>query len=419
MDALLRSLMENPRRHQFKMEKENVPQLRFPEFQDELKSVGFADVGKIHIGLTHTPDYQKKGRPFLSSKNISNGYIDFSDIQYISEEKFQSMPESTKPKKGDILFTRVGSNLGNPIVVEKDVEFGIFVSLGAYRVNEKASNYFMKNWMDSTYFWKQLEQKVAGGAKNNLNTTWLKEFKLNLPSVREQQKIASFLSAVDKKIEQLTRKKELQEEYKKGVMQKLFTYDLRLGKSNLRKGKLGDFGYFYYGKGAPKPTIQPHGKTPCVRYGELYSTYGDEIKRVKSKTIVSPEELKLSSGGEVLVPRVGEDPKDFANCSYLPFKDVAIGEMISVYNTEEDGLFMTYYINATKSKDLAKRVEGGNVSNLYYKYVEEIDIEIPSIEEQRTIVNFVKAIDFKIESLGFQIQKTQTFKKGLLQQMFV
>ena len=90
-----------------KTDKQIVPALRFKEFEDKLINLGFADVGKILIGLTHKPNYTKKGRPFLSSKNISNGYIDFEDIQYISEEEFQSMSASTKPKIGDILFTRV------------------------------------------------------------------------------------------------------------------------------------------------------------------------------------------------------------------------------------------------------------------------------------------------------------------------
>lgn len=190
----------------------------YPDWEETF----FADTGKILIGLTHTPEYQPTGRPFLSSKNISGDTIDFENIQYITEEKFQSMPESTKPKRGDILFTRVGSNLGNPKVLEEDIEFGIFVSLGIFRVNEKASNYFMRIWMDSNYFWRQLEQKVAGGAKNNLNTGWLKEFKLNLPSLPEQQKIARYLSSIDTKIEAVGNQITQTQTFKKGLLQQMF-----------------------------------------------------------------------------------------------------------------------------------------------------------------------------------------------------
>lgn len=204
-------------------------------------------------------------------------------------------------------------------------------------------------------------------------------------------------------------------------MQQLFSDKLRFKDENssFRKGKLGDFGYFYYGKGAPKTSVVKDGKTPCVRYGELYSTYKEEIKFIKSYTNIDPKNLKLSKGGEVLVPRVGEDPRDFANCSYLPFPNVAIGEMISVYNTKEDGLFMAYYINAMLKNQLAKLVEGGNVSNLYFRYVETIEVEIPSIKIQKKLVEFLSVFDAKIESTNQEMNQMRSFKKGLLQQMFV
>jgi type I restriction enzyme S subunit len=201
---------------------ETVPKLRFPEFDEDLKTVGFAELGEIKIGLTHKPKYIKSGKPFLSSKNISNGYIDFKNIKYISEEKFSSMPESTKPKVGDILFTRVGSNLGNPIILEEGREFGIFVSLGIFRANKKVSNYYIKHWMDSDYFWVQVKQKVAGGAKDNLNITWLKEFKLSIPLFSEQQKIANCLSSIDDLITTQAQKIESLKAHKKGLMQQLF-----------------------------------------------------------------------------------------------------------------------------------------------------------------------------------------------------
>ena len=189
-------------------------------------------------------------------------------------------------------------------------------------------------------------------------------------------------------------------------------------KSHLRSGTLGEFGYFYYGKSAPKWSLTEGAKTPCVRYGELYSTYNEYISSIKSYTDITPESLKFSKGGEVLVPRVGEDPLDFANCSYLPISGVAIGEMISVYNTEEDGLFFTYFINAKLKKAFARVVEGGSVSNLYYKYLEDIEITIPEKQEQQKIASFLTSVDTKIKLLTKKQELLKKYKKGLMQKIF-
>jgi type I restriction enzyme S subunit len=82
-----------------------VPKLRFRGFTKDLKKNGFTELGKIMIGLTHTPKYIEFGKIFLSSKNISKGYIDFENVKYISEGEYEGITKSAKPKKGDILFT--------------------------------------------------------------------------------------------------------------------------------------------------------------------------------------------------------------------------------------------------------------------------------------------------------------------------
>ena len=181
---------------------------------------------------------------------------------------------------------------------------------------------------------------------------------------------------------------------------------------------IGKSGYFYYGKSAPKWSITDTATTPCVRYGELYTTHNIIVKKIYSYTNIPKENLKFSTGNEVLVPRVGEEPLDFCKCCYLPFKDVAIGEMISVYNTKNNPLFISYMFNGTMKYKFARLVEGGNVSNLYYSYLENISINLPCLEEQKKIANFLSTVDKKITNLKNTITSLENQKKGLLQQIF-
>jgi type I restriction enzyme S subunit len=181
---------------------------------------------------------------------------------------------------------------------------------------------------------------------------------------------------------------------------------------------IGKNGKFYYGKSAPKWSLSEDAPTLCVRYGELYTKFGTIINEVVSRTNIDPKTLKFSKGGEILVPRVGEDPYAFSKCSYLPFPNIAIGEMISVYETKQDPIFYTYYFN-TLSKQFARVVEGQNVKNLYYVNLEPIKIGKPhSIKEQQKIANCLSSLDTLITAETVKLAHLKDHKKGLLQILF-
>lgn len=186
------------------------------------------EVAEIYLGLTHKPKYVKVGIPFLSSQNVSSGYLDFDNTKYISQEEFDRASNTIKPKNGDVLFSRVGSNLGNPVIVDVDIDFGIYVSLGYLRAKENIDNKFLKQWISSKEFSNQIRTKVSGGAKNNINTGWLKEFNITIPELEEQRKFARILENIDKENIKLKEEIEQYEILKKGLMQKLLTRKVRV-----------------------------------------------------------------------------------------------------------------------------------------------------------------------------------------------
>lgn len=190
----------------------------YPEWEEK----HLDSIVKISLGLTYTPTYTKNGIPFLSVKDISNGKICFDNIKYISEEEYLNATNNAKPKKGDILFGRVGS-LGNPVIITEDKELCIFVSLGFLRVTDKnVNNTFIMQWMKSDSFIKQIESKIAGSSQKNLNTGWLKMFNLNIPTIPEQEKISNVLLKFDYKIEKEQEKLEALNTWKKGLLQQMF-----------------------------------------------------------------------------------------------------------------------------------------------------------------------------------------------------
>ena len=181
---------------------------------------------------------------------------------------------------------------------------------------------------------------------------------------------------------------------------------------------MGDWGNFYYGRSCPKWSVTEDATIPCIRYGELYTKFGAKIDRVYSYTNMPPENLRFSKGTEVLIPRVGEDPMDYNHCTWLSMQDVAIGEMISVFNTDNNPLFTATMFNATLQNEFAMRVEGGSVTNLYFEKLKNIDVSFPSIPEQEKIAAYFENFDHLITLHQRKCDEVKTLKKYMLQKMF-
>ncbi len=150
------------------------------------------DVAEIYLGITHTPTYVEDGVMFISAKNTSGDFLDLSDVKYISREEFENAPKGSKPQVNDVLFSRVGSNLGHPVILRENLELCTFVSLGFLRTKGKVTSNYLKHWMRDDFFAKQVSEHVKGGGQPNLNTGWLKEFKIIVPDLEQQKEFDVF-----------------------------------------------------------------------------------------------------------------------------------------------------------------------------------------------------------------------------------
>lgn len=183
--------------------------------------------------------------------------------------------------------------------------------------------------------------------------------------------------------------------------------------------KFNELGKLYYGKSAPKWSVVEKGGTPCIRYGELYTKYSSKIDNIYSHTSIDKSKLKFSTGNELLIPRVGEEPLDFAkHTSWLSIPNVAIGEMITVLKTKENPLFLANYLRAKYVFKFARLVEGGNVSNLYFERYEDTIILIPSKNEQQNISKLILKIDKLITLQQRKLNILKQLKKTYLSEMY-
>ena len=241
---------------------------------------------------------------------------------------------------------------------------------------------------------------------------------LNFPTLPEQQKIASFLSAVDEKINQLTRKKELLEQYKKGVMQQLFSGKLRFKDENgkaFRKWEvkmLGDICSFFSG-GTPSSSNKTFysGTIPFIGSGNIYDS---EVFSFITEEALNSSSSKIIEKGDLLYALYG------ANSGEVSISKIngAINQAILCIRSNECIVYLYYILLLNKDKIVAKYLQGGQ-GNLSANIIKRLKYKLPSIIEQQKVSTYLSAIDTKIQNTTNQITQTQTFKKGLLQQMFV
>jgi type I restriction enzyme S subunit len=181
---------------------------------------------------------------------------------------------------------------------------------------------------------------------------------------------------------------------------------------------LGEKSTIFKGKGISKADLDPSGQQPCIRYGELYTRYGEVITKVISRTKVPASELFLSKSNDVIVPSSGETKIDIAKASCVLDAEVALGGDLNVIRSMLNGTFLSYLLNGPKKLDIAKVAQGDTVVHLYPHQLESLSIAIPAPIEQQKIADCLSSLDGLITAQARKVEALKTYKKGLMQQLF-
>ena len=181
---------------------------------------------------------------------------------------------------------------------------------------------------------------------------------------------------------------------------------------------LKDFVSFRKGKGISKADISENGINECIRYGELYTTYGQVIDHIHSKTNVSKSECILSKAGDVIIPASGETQIDIATASCVLHDDIILSGDLNILSHEENGSWLAYYLSSAKKLEIAQLAQGNSVVHLYSSQLKDLKINKPSKEEQTKIASFLSAVDEKISQLTKKHELLSQYKQGMMQKLF-
>ena len=175
---------------------------------------------------------------------------------------------------------------------------------------------------------------------------------------------------------------------------------------------------FRKGYGISKENLSSDG-TPCILYGELYTTYKTAIaKNIKSKTSLDPTILFHSKKNDVIIPCSGETAEDIATSVCIPYDDILLGGDLTVIRSDLDGAFLSNQINSVRKYDIARIAQGKSIVHLQADELKKISIAYPTIDEQQKISGFIDKIDERIEVQNKIISDLKVLKKELCNKLF-
>ena len=402
-----------------------APKIRFKEFSENWGSKKIIELADYVDYRGKTPKKVESGVLLVTAKNIKQGYLDYSASQeFIEESAFDDVMRRGKVELNDVLIT-TEAPLGNVASVDR-TDIALAQRVIKYRGKTGLlDNLFLKQKFLSESFQEILKSKATGGTVQGIKGSVLHQIPLIVPSKEEQTKIATFLSAVDEKISQLSQKLHLLGQYKQGMMQKLFSQQIRFKADD--GSEFGDWEDKPLNEIACKNTIK--NKDGSITEVLTNSAIQGIIKQSDyfEREIVT--ESNLIGYYLVNVNDFVYNPRISVHAPVGPIKrnKKCLGIMSPLYTvfTIKTGNlnYLEYFFDCDFWHDYVKSVANSGARhdrmNITNKDFFEMPILYPCLKEQTKIANFLSAIDQKIDVVSEQLEQAKLWKKGLLQQMFV
>ena len=407
-----------------------VPKLRFREFvgDGDWEKKKLRDVTSAIFDGTHqTPTYTSKGIPFYSVENL----ISRNKNKFISHEDYLIATSKNKPSRGDILLTRIGK-IGYSKVVTWDFEFSVYVTLAVIKKSESFNSLYLHFFMQSERYQNEIFKKsLLNAVPCKINMDSLRDTRVLLPKITEQQKIADCLSSLDELIEAEDQKLEALQRHKKGLMQELFPADgetlprLRFPEfqsaPEWEEKPFSNFIKLYRGS-SPRPIqeflTKNNDGVNWIKIGDTKFSSNFIIGKVEEKiTKKGAERSRFVEIGELILAN---------SMSYGKTYQLAINGCIYdgwfVLREYEDFFYKPFLLQLLNSDFMQKQYEslsaGGIVQNISSEVVYSSKLFHTSIPEQARIADFLTSVDDLITSQTKKLESLRLHKKGLMQQLF-
>lgn len=395
-----------------KKERENigrVPNLRFPQFAGEWEVKKLGEM--MEFIKDKIPSASLSLKNYVSTENLLQNFQGVTSASSIPLNV-----NVTSYKMDDILFSNIRPYLKK--IWKANLSGGCSSDVFVFRNNESCLSGFLYYSIANEDFINYVMIGAKGVKMPRGDKEQIQQYPIFLPSLPEQQKIASFLSLIDERIATQSKIIEGLKELKASLSKHIFSYKLRFkdegGKDFPEWGepKLGEIAETYSG-GTPTSTNNSYyiGNIPFIKSGEISS---DKTEQFINEEALKNSSAKMVSKGDLLLALYGATSGEVAISKIAG----AINQAVLVIRTEQNTNYLHHFLRCNKGNIISTYLQGGQ-GNLSAQIVKSILIKLPSLREQQKIAYFLSNIDSKIEieTKTFELQKRQ--KQYLLRQMFI
>ena len=409
-------------------EKAVKPEIRFAGFNDAWEQRKLDTITDVRDGTHDSPQYVETGHPFITSKNVKDGFINYEDIQYVSDKDYEEINKRSKVDKNDILMGMIGT-IGNIALVRETPDFAIKNVALIKDIGDVYYRY-LYHCLQSNSVAHQLDENLDGGTQKFIALNKIREIVIPVPSEHEQHKIGDYMESLDNLITLHQRKYDKLTKVKKSMLEKMFPKnganvpEIRFkGFSDAwEQRKLGDIGETYTGLSGKTKEDFGHGQARFVTYMNVFSN------PISNPEMTEPIEIDPKQNevevGDVFFTTSSETPEEVGMSSVLLEKrgKTYLNSFCFGFRPSEkiDSYYLAYMLRSESAREkiilLAQGISRYNISK---NKVMEIAVSLPSLDEQKLIGQYFRQLDNLITLHQRELEKLKNIKKACLEKMFV
>ena len=398
----------------------NIPEVRFAGFTDAWEQRKLDTITDVRDGTHDSPQYVETGHPFITSKNVKDGFINYEDIQYVSDKDYEEINKRSKVDKNDILMGMIGT-IGNIALVRETPDFAIKNVALIKDIGDVYYRY-LYHCLQSNSAAHQLDENLDGGTQKFIALNKIRELVIPVPSEHEQHKIGDYMESLDNLITLHQRKYERLKNVKKSMLEKMFPKngsnipEIRFAgfTDAWEQRKLSDLIIEY------KETVDSDCTLPVLTSSKTEGVVLQEehFGRVQNHDITGYNILPRN----YCTYRNRSDGVDFTfNINRCCDKGIISKFYPVFYGNNSDIFFISMVLNYCDEvvHEIAYTCTGTGQKVLSFLDLQKMNIRVPSYDEQKKISQYFEQLDNLITLHQRKLEKLQNIKKSMLEKMFV